>query len=72
MREGTAPVSASDKEAQTTAIVTGFVSLVLGVRSPATPPPSPLTPPLQFGYLALSQAMGNREMMPPPPEALGL
>ena len=53
--QGTAPVSASDKEAQTTAIVTGFVSLVLG-----------------FGYLALSQAMGNRDMLPPPPEALGL
>jgi hypothetical protein len=28
--------------------------------------------PLQFGYLALSQVLGNREMLPPPPEALGL
>jgi hypothetical protein len=26
----------------------------------------------QFGYLALSQALDNREMLPPPPEALGL
>jgi hypothetical protein len=31
------------------------------------------TPPAsQFGYLALTQAIGGRDLLPPPPEALGL
>ncbi len=88
-----------------TAIVTGVVSLIFGVRAQAQraqrsrckrarrarwwrfsasvilsfiltralPSSLILAPrPLQFGYLALSQVLGNREMLPPPPEALGL
>ena len=31
-----------------------------------------LTRRFQVGYLGLAQVLGNRDMLPPPPEALGL